>query len=66
VPRASLPKTRKSTMSVAPKHLQRRTTSSASQQTRTRLSLKEALNRASPSGLVVPQVCHLLSRSRRF
>ncbi|KAM6517065.1 hypothetical protein FSOLCH5_008020 [Fusarium solani] len=55
VPRASLPKTRKSSMSVAPKHLRRRTTSSASQQTRTRLSLEEALNRASPSGLVVPQ-----------
>ena len=64
MPRASLPKARKSTMSVAPKHLRRRTASSASsasQQTRARRSVEEGLNRTPPSGLFVPQVCHLLS-----
>ncbi|KAJ4193097.1 hypothetical protein NW767_010382 [Fusarium falciforme] len=58
VPSASRPKSGKSTMGVAPKHLRRRTASSASstsQHTRARRSVEEGLNRAPPSGLAVPQ-----------
>lgn len=67
VSRARLPKVRKSTMSVAPKNLRRRTassTSSASQQTPARLSVEEDLNQSPSSTLEVPQVCHLLSLPR--
>ncbi|KAI8716729.1 hypothetical protein NCS52_00967200 [Fusarium sp. LHS14.1] len=59
VTRARLPKVRKSTMSVAPKNLRRRTassTSSASQQTPARLSVEEGINRSSPSTLEVPEI----------
>ncbi|RSL63418.1 hypothetical protein CEP54_005256 [Fusarium duplospermum] len=54
VPRASRPKGRKSTMSVAPKHLHR-TTSSAPRQARPRLSMEAAHERADSSGVAVPQ-----------
>lgn len=65
-PRASRPKARKSIMSVAPKHLRRRTASSSPQQTHARPSVEEGLNRVPASAFTVPRVCHLPSFPRRI